>query len=585
MSNTWREWEGQVVDGRFPLIRHLGGSDHSVVFLTERGGTDQPQKAAIKFLHADDKSKAQLAIWEQTAQISHPSLIRIFESGRCTVAGMDLLYVVVDYVEENLAQFLPERPLSPDETRQMLAPALDALACLHGKGFVHNRIRPGNIMANGDQLKLSSDALCRIGERRGVTKNLDIYSPPEATNEMSLRTGAGDVWSLGITLVEALTQHPPRVSEGADPIVPDSVPEPFGDIARSALRREPKSRASVADILAKLNPQTISGASPADITREISGPQENSTAAAPPPKRAVDPLSLSLSPVPPPVAAKQQPAEKQKNVAASRVPPSRIPSGIPQRVPPSRVPTLTVPRAATSSKSYYVVVVVLLAATVAAAVAIPRLRNLTATGDVSSSNSTAAVDNVLGPPSQPGAAPASATAQLHGKAKLKQTDSGSQPSDLSAGAGTSDPAQNMGDTQPAHNDSTSPSSVSASTSPAVSAPKSGVHVRESLDSSAGVTRGEVLNEVIPDISTRSKQTIHGTVKVTLKAHVDASGAITNLVPESRSSKFFTEAAMQAARRWDFAPAKMDGHAVPSEWVLRFEFTQADSKVYPSQVTP
>jgi TonB family protein len=583
MSNTWREWEGQVVDGRFPLIRHLGGSDHSVVFLTERGTTDQPQKAAIKFLHADDKSKAQLAIWEQTAQISHPSLIRIFESGSCTVAGMDLLYVVVDYVEENLAQFLPERPLSTDETRQMLAPALDALACLHGKGFVHNRIRPGNIMATGDQLKLSSDALCRIGERRGVTKNLDIYSPPEATNEMSLRTGAGDVWSLGITLVEALTQHPPQVPEGADPIVPDSVPEPFGDIARSALRREPKSRASVADILAKLNPQTISGASPADITREISGPQENSTVAAPPPKRAADPLSLSLSPVPAPMVAKQRPSEKQKNVAASRVPPSRIPSGVPQRVPPSRVPTLTVPRAATSSKSYYVVVVVLLAATVAAAVAIPRLRNLTATGDLSSSNTTAAVDNVLGPPSQPGAPSASAAAQLHAKAKPKQTDSGSQPSDSSAGAGTSDTLQNTSDMQPLHNDSISPSS--ASDPSATSAPKSGVHVRESLDSSAGVTHGEVLNEVIPDISTRSKQTIHGTVKVTLKAHVDASGAITNLVPESRSSKFFTEAAMQAARRWDFAPAKMDGHAVPSEWVLRFEFTQADSKVYPSQVTP
>jgi serine/threonine protein kinase len=580
MSNTWREWEGQIVDGRFPLIRHLGGSDHSVVFLTERGSTDQPQKAAIKFLHADDKSPAQLAIWEQTAQISHASLIRIFESGRCTIAGMDLLYVVVDYVEENLAQFLPERALSTDETRQMLEPALDALACLHGKGFVHSRIRPGNVMATGDQLKLSSDALCRIGERRGVTKNLDIYSPPEAANEMSLRTGAGDVWSLGITLVEALTQHPPQVSDTADPIVPDSMPEPFGDIARSALRREPKSRASVADILSKLNPQRVVATPPAEITRELSTPPENPVVPAPAKRATFDPLSLSLSPVAAPPPAKRQsekPKEKPKTIAAS---------GVPARVPPSRVPTRvaphTIPRTKTSSKSYYVVVIVLLAATVAAAVAIPRLRNLTATSDTATPD-IAAVDNVLGPPSQPGSAPNAS--QLHSKSKQKPgTESTAQPSALSANAGKSDSMQNMSDTQPPHSDSTTPVSSSAA-APSTSSPTSGVHVRESLDSSAGVTHGEVLNEVIPDISSRSKQTIHGTVKVALKAHVDASGAITNLVPETRASKFFTEAAMQAARRWDFAPAKMDGHAVPSEWLLRFEFTQADSKVFPSQLTP
>lgn len=548
------------------------------MFLTERGSTDQPQKAAIKFLHADDKSPAQLAIWEQTAQISHASLIRIFESGRCTVAGMDLLYVVVDYVEENLAQFLPDRALSPDETRQMLEPALDALACLHGKGFVHSRIRPGNIMATGDQLKLSSDALCRIGERRGVTKNLDIYSPPEAANEMSLRTGAGDVWSLGITLVEALTQHPPQVSDTADPIVPDSVPEPFGDIARSALRREPKARASVADILAKLNPQRVSAAPPAEITRELSTPPEKPAVSAP--KRATfDPLSLSLSPVAPPAPKRQSEkpkVDKPKKIAAS---------GVPARVPPSRVPTRvpphTIPRAKTSSKSYYVVVVVLLAATVAAAVAIPRLRNLTATSDTATPD-TAAVDSVLGPPSQPGSPNAS---QLHSKSKQKPgAESAAQPSALSANAGKPDAMQNMIDVQPPPSDSTASTSSSAA-APSTSTPASGVHVRESLDSSAGVTHGEVLNEVIPDISARSKQTIHGTVKVALKAHVDASGTITNLVPETRASKFFTEAAMQAARRWDFAPAKMDGHAVPSDWLLRFEFTQAESKVFPSQLTP
>jgi TonB family protein len=571
MSNTWREWEGQIVDGRFTLLRHLGGSDHSVVFETQRG-TDQPQKAAIKFLHADDKASAQLAIWEQTAQISHASLLKVFESGRCQLAGMDLLYVVVECVEENLAQFLPDNALSTAETRQMLEPLLDALACLHGKGFVHSRIRPGNIMAIGDQLKLSSDSLCRIGERRGVTKNLDIYAPPEAANEMSLRTGAGDVWSLGITLVEALTQQPPQITEGADPIVPDSVPDPFGDIARSSLRREPKTRASVADILAKLNPAAVPVAPPAPVIRDVAATSEKPPTPVPAPASkhpSLDPLSVSLSPVPPPAIAKRQPVEP------------------PRKNLPPRVPPHTIPRVGTSRKSYYLVVAVLLAVTVAAAVAIPRLRNLTA-GDTDASNTGVSAANgaaaQLGPVVSPNAS------QLHSKGKQKQVppaaELASQRSNSSPSGSQPGVVQNMSNNVPVGHDAApaTPDSAAASAQP-VAAPVRAGSVRETLDPSAGVAPGEVLNEVIPEVSERSKETIHGTVKVTLKAHVDESGAVTNLVPASRSSKFFTEAAIQAARRWDFSPAKVDGHAVPSEWLLRFEFTQAEAKVYPSQLTP
>ena len=49
MTGTWKRWEGQVVNGEFPLQRYLGGSDHSAVFLTQRGS----EKAAIKLIAAD----------------------------------------------------------------------------------------------------------------------------------------------------------------------------------------------------------------------------------------------------------------------------------------------------------------------------------------------------------------------------------------------------------------------------------------------------------------------------------------------------------------------------------------------------
>jgi serine/threonine protein kinase len=144
MSDSWKDCEGQIIDGDFTLLEHLGGSDHSVVFLTQRGKT-KSERAAIKFVQAEPANpEIQLSRWKQAAQISHPNLIRLFESGRCHLAGMDLLYVVMEYAPENLAQFLPERALSPAETRDMLEPFLETLTHLHGKGFVHGREHPGN---------------------------------------------------------------------------------------------------------------------------------------------------------------------------------------------------------------------------------------------------------------------------------------------------------------------------------------------------------------------------------------------------------------------------------------------------------
>src|SRR5271154_2666485 len=211
MSDSWKDCEGQIIDGEFTLLEHLGGSDHSVVFLTQRG-KNKSERAAIKFVQADPtNAEIQLSRWKQAADISHPNLIKLFETGRCRLAGMDLLYVVMEYAQENLAQFLPERALSPAETRDMLEPFLETLTYLHGKGFVHGRIKPGNILAIEDQLKLSSDSLSRIGEAQSAAEKpgvYDVYASPE-TLVGGGASPAGDVWSLGVTLVETLTQHPP----------------------------------------------------------------------------------------------------------------------------------------------------------------------------------------------------------------------------------------------------------------------------------------------------------------------------------------------------------------------------------------
>src|SRR5579863_128574 len=245
MTEAWKQWEGQVVNGKFHLRQYLSGGENSAVFLTEHG-EQELQKAAIKLIPAlPEKSDLQLSQWGLAAKLSHPHLIRLFEMGRCQLGNMGLLYIVMEYAEENLSQILPDRPLTPAEAREMLEPVLDTLAFVHGQGFVHGHIRPANIMAVEDQLKISSDGLHRINESRGGLGKPGVYDAPEmAGGEIS---PAADVWSLGMTLVEALTQRLPVWDgpEQGEPALPESLPAPFVELARHCLRVDLQRRWTV----------------------------------------------------------------------------------------------------------------------------------------------------------------------------------------------------------------------------------------------------------------------------------------------------------------------------------------------------
>jgi serine/threonine protein kinase len=165
-----------------------------------------------------------------------------------------LLYVVTEFAEENLSQIVPRRPLTPSEAVDMLRPVLDALAYLHSKGLVHGHLRPANIMAVDDQLRISSDRICAIGQTRPERSKLDIYDAPETATRG--HSAAGDVWSLGVTLVEVLTQKFPvwEFQGQAQPELPATLPAPFPDVVRYCLQRDPQARSKITEIAARLLP-------------------------------------------------------------------------------------------------------------------------------------------------------------------------------------------------------------------------------------------------------------------------------------------------------------------------------------------
>jgi TonB family protein len=240
-TEGWQRWEGQLVDGRFPLRQYLGGSERSAVFLTERDGGEQ---ASIKLV------PARWGLSVQTPELSHPHLIRIFHTGKCQLDDADYSYCVMEYSQQTLSQVLAIRPLAAEECLDVLAPVLDAVAYIHEKGFAHGRLKPANILAVQEQLKVSSDGLQSQGSP--APDGASAYDAPELAS-----TGVsapGDVWSLGITVLEALNQRIPTAEliEQRPIQLPEGSPSALRDMVTHCLDMDPRARWTVTDLRGRL---------------------------------------------------------------------------------------------------------------------------------------------------------------------------------------------------------------------------------------------------------------------------------------------------------------------------------------------
>jgi Protein kinase domain len=254
MKADWARFENQVINGVFPLHRSLSCSDHSAVFLTECRAQNAPT-AVLKLVPAiPTLREAQLSQWTTAATLSHPHLIRLMEAGSCRLGGLQFLFVVMEYAEATLAQILTRRAVAPEELREMLVPTLATLSFLHRRQLVQGQLKPANILFVNGKLKLASDAVRPSGESTASIAQASIYDPPESGDGSFLT--AGDIWGLGVSMVEALTQHRPTWpnKQSATAAFPTTVPATFARIVRQCLSRSPANRPTVADLEAQIRP-------------------------------------------------------------------------------------------------------------------------------------------------------------------------------------------------------------------------------------------------------------------------------------------------------------------------------------------
>jgi TonB family protein len=508
------EWVGRLIDQRFPLFDWLGSAESGELFRTELPGP-RSQKAAIRLVPAEiDGAQAQFDDWAQAEGLSHPNLLRIFDSGHGRIDEYEFLYVVTELPEESLAQVLPARSLSGPEAGEMLPPILDALAYLHGKGLVHGRVSPANILVVEDRVKLSADTTQHSGRLRRFQAGMRLYEAPEIVR--GAISPESDIWSLGITLVEALTQLPPmRNATSGEPGVPQFMPEPFAEIARQCLRIDPAERATIDEIrLALRVPPTRTA--PVPLTAPTAPapapmPAARAAAAAPPP-----------SPIPnPPRAPEPEPPQGSLSFDEIMPSPRSLRSGEEEVEIPRSKPSMPL-----------IAGLVALLVVLIAALFIRSHKNEPAPPQETQTTATAPIPQapaVPAPATKPRAAAAPARKQLSAPVPAPQA-----------------------------------------TAPAQAAPPPGP---------VKASGGAVEERVMPEDRAHGERTIHGKVTVRVRVEVDREGRVSNASFESEGpSRYFGKIALEAARKWRFRPPQSNGGAQSSAWILRFEFRRGRTDV-------
>ena len=264
--------------------------DFRIVRLIGRGGMGSVYEAYQESMHRSVALKVlDLGVLaseiEQTrfereawigGRLSHPHIVKVFGHG----VSDGRRYIAMELVDGgSLHAEIQRRKQPPTSTpsshgqsdliRRIVAqfvPIADALRVVHEAGIVHRDIKPLNLLLGPDgRLLLSDFGLARDESSSKLTRQGDVmgtlpYMSPEQLQASPAIDHRTDIWSLGVSLYEAIVLELPYAAPSAeayvaslaakDPVSPRArnraVPRDLETILLKCLQRDPSARYATA---------------------------------------------------------------------------------------------------------------------------------------------------------------------------------------------------------------------------------------------------------------------------------------------------------------------------------------------------
>jgi predicted Ser/Thr protein kinase len=225
---------------RYEVVRELGKGAMGIVYLAKDPliGRLVALKTIRPAAHADDdetKEFQQRFLREAQAAgiLNHPSIVTVHDIGQDEATGV--MFIAMEYVEgQNMKEVLSQgRPLTFEQTGEIIAQVGDALDFAHSKGIVHRDVKPANIiLLEGMRAKITDFGIAKIASgvsnltSTGQFLGTPNYMAPEQIKGAPV-DGRTDIFALGICLYECLTRRKPFGGDSLTSISYKIVHEPF----------------------------------------------------------------------------------------------------------------------------------------------------------------------------------------------------------------------------------------------------------------------------------------------------------------------------------------------------------------------
>ncbi len=205
---------GTIFAGRYVIKMILGYGKHAVVFLAtdqRRGNQDVALKLMNREFTGSPTAKKFLTIAERVQGIDAPTIIKIFDFGEAE----GRIYLTMEYAERSDVMLHFKRRNFPEpKAVNMGLDILISLKLFKDHGISHLAVNPRNILRSGNRYKLASFGipLEYTGEQSidiSDVWNDPAYAAPEHLFAANQITSQNDLYSLGVTLYQAVTGDNP----------------------------------------------------------------------------------------------------------------------------------------------------------------------------------------------------------------------------------------------------------------------------------------------------------------------------------------------------------------------------------------
>lgn len=214
-----------TIANNYEIIKRLGQGGMGVVYLARDLALDK--LVAVKMLSPqlaqDEKFLARFRLEARAqAKFDHPNVVRIHNF----VEYEGNFFLVMEYVEGmTLDALIQESPngMPFEKAWPLFDEILAAFEYAHNLGIIHRDIKPKNILIeqHSNRAKVADFGLARIEGQSGLTVTSDsggtlAYMSPEQIENLAKVDYRTDIYSLGMTMYEALTGHTPFVNRESD---------------------------------------------------------------------------------------------------------------------------------------------------------------------------------------------------------------------------------------------------------------------------------------------------------------------------------------------------------------------------------